>query len=125
MHGKEVCSRGLKKGYRKVGPISPLLGNIYLNQLDWELERRGHKFVRYADDVLILCKSPRAAERTMESITRFIEGDLRLKVNHEKSKVVHLKVCEIPRIRILFQEGRMQVEDSRSLHCEVQAQASQ
>ena len=80
-----------EEGVPQGGPLSPLLGNIYLNELDQELTRRGHKFVRYADDVLILCKSERAAERTMESVTRFIEEKLFLTVNREKSKVVHLK----------------------------------
>ncbi|SDA97180.1 Reverse transcriptase (RNA-dependent DNA polymerase), partial [Algoriphagus alkaliphilus] len=57
-----------------------------LNELDKELERRGHKFVRYADDMVILCKSKRSAERIMESIIRFIEGKLFLKVNRDKSQ---------------------------------------
>lgn len=99
-----------EEGVPQGGPISPLLGNIYLNQLDWELERRGHKFVRYADDVLILCKSPRAAERTMESITRFIEGDLRLKVNHEKSKVVHLKDVKYLGYGFYFRKGECRLK---------------
>jgi len=80
-----------EEGVPQGGPLSPLLGNVYLNELDQELQHRGHKFVRYADDVLILCKSERAAERTMASITRFIEDKLFLKVNRGKSKVVHLK----------------------------------
>lgn len=69
------------------GPLSPLLGNFMLNELDWELERRNHKFVRYADDLLIFCKSRKAAERTMENIIPFIEKKLFLKVNREKSTV--------------------------------------
>ena len=72
------------------GTISPLLGNIMLNELDNELERRGHKFVRYADDCMIFCKSIRSAERTLTSITKFIEGKLFLKVNREKTKVAHI-----------------------------------
>ncbi|WP_092731897.1 reverse transcriptase domain-containing protein [Algoriphagus alkaliphilus] len=71
---------------RQGGPLSPLLSNIMLNELDRELERRGHKFVRYADDMVILCKSKRSAERIMESIIRFIEGKLFLKVNRDKSQ---------------------------------------
>jgi RNA-directed DNA polymerase len=62
-----------------------------LNELDWELERRGHKFVRYADDVVILCKSRRSAERVLRSIVPFIEGRLFLKVNRDKSQVAHLR----------------------------------
>ena len=67
------------------------MGNIMLNELDRELDRRGHKFVRYADDMVILCKSKRSAERTMKNIIPFIEGKLFLKVNREKSKVSHVK----------------------------------
>ena len=67
------------------GPLSPLLSNIVLNELDKELEKRGHPYVRYADDCVILCKTPRAAERVKESITNFIEKRLHLKVNREKT----------------------------------------
>jgi RNA-directed DNA polymerase len=56
------------EGVPQGGPLSPLLGNILLNELDRELESRGHKFVRYADDMVILCKSRRSAHRTMKSI---------------------------------------------------------
>jgi hypothetical protein len=62
-----------------------------LNELDKELERRGHKFVRYADDCMILCKSKRAAQRTLNHIIPFIEGTLYLKVNKEKTVVAHVK----------------------------------
>ena len=61
-----------------------------LNELDRELEKRNHKFVRYADDCMILCKSRRSAERTLTSIIRFIEGELFLKVNREKTSVAHI-----------------------------------
>lgn len=73
-------------GVPQGGPLSPLLSNIMLNELDWELERRGHKFVRYADDMLILCKSKRGAQRVMGSVIRFIEDTLFLKVNRDKSQ---------------------------------------
>jgi RNA-directed DNA polymerase len=79
------------EGVPQGGPISPLLGNILLNELDWELEKRGHKFVRYADDMVILCKSLRSAERTMESIVSYIERTLFLKVNRDKSQVATVK----------------------------------
>src|SRR5699024_2194552 len=69
------------------GPLSPLLANVYLHHLDRELERRGHKFARYADDFVIYVKSKRAGERVMESITEFIESELRLTVNKEKSSI--------------------------------------
>ena len=77
-------------GVPQGGPLSPLCGNILLNELDWELERRGHRFVRYADDMLIFCKSKRAAERTLENLTPFIEKKLFLKVNREKTKVAYV-----------------------------------
>ena len=77
-------------GVPQGGPLSPLLSNIMLNELDKELERRGHRFVRYADDMLILCKSKRSAARVMASITDFIERRLRLKVNRDKSQAAHV-----------------------------------
>lgn len=75
------------------GPLSPLLANILLHQLDLELERRGHRFARYADDMVILVKSARAAERVMGSITRYLEHTLKLKVNLAKSKVAPMSEC--------------------------------
>ena len=75
-------------GVPQGGPLSPLLSNIMLNELDWELQRRGHKFVRYADDMLILCRSKRSAQRVMSSIIRFIEDKLLLRVNRDKSQTV-------------------------------------
>lgn len=77
-------------GVPQGGPLSPLLSNIMLNELDRELERRGHKFVRYADDCMIFCKSRRSAERSLKSIIRFIEEKLFLKVNREKTTVAHI-----------------------------------
>jgi len=75
------------EGTPQGGPISPLLSNVVLDELDKELEKRGHKFVRYADDFRIYCKSLKAAQRVKTSITRFLTGRLRLKVNEEKSAV--------------------------------------
>jgi group II intron reverse transcriptase/maturase len=69
------------------GPLSPLLSNIYLTSFDRELEKRGHRFVRYADDCNIYVKSRRAAERVMANCKKYLEGKLKLKVNTEKSKV--------------------------------------
>lgn len=80
---QEACREGVPQG----GPLSPLLANIVLNELDWELERRGHSFARYADDCQIYTGSKRAGERIKESIERFIETRLRLKVNKAKSAV--------------------------------------
>lgn len=77
-------------GMPQGGPLSPLLSNIMLNELDKELERRGHKFVRYADDCMIFCKSKKSAVRTLENIMPYIKGKLFLKVNREKTKVAHV-----------------------------------
>jgi RNA-directed DNA polymerase len=76
------------KGVPQGGPLSPLLSNILLDDLDKELEKRGHQFARYADDLIILVKSKRAGERVMESISRFLERVLKVKVNRDKSRVV-------------------------------------
>ncbi len=75
------------EGAPQGGPLSPILANVYLNKLDRELEKRGHRFIRYADDFVIYVKSKRAGERVMESITLFIEEDLQLFINQKKSKV--------------------------------------
>lgn len=75
------------EGTPQGGPLSPLLSNIMLDDLDKELEQRGHKFVRYADDCNIYVKTPRAGERVMESVKAFLEKKLKLKVNPKKSKV--------------------------------------
>jgi RNA-directed DNA polymerase len=75
------------EGTPQGGPLSPLLSNIVLDELDRELERRGHRFARYADDCNIYVRSGRAGKRVMESITRFITAKLKLKVNSEKSAV--------------------------------------
>lgn len=74
-------------GVPQGGPLSPILSNIMLTELDRELERRGHRFVRYADDLIIFCKSKRSAKRTLENIVPFIERKLFLKVNKEKTLV--------------------------------------
>ena len=79
-----------EEGVPQGGPLSPLCGNVMLNELDKELERRGHKFVRYADDCMILCKSRRSAERTLEKIVPFITDKLFLKVNLQKTTVCHI-----------------------------------
>jgi RNA-directed DNA polymerase len=76
-----------EEGTPQGGPLSPLLSNILLDELDKELEGRGHRFCRYADDCNIYVKSKAAGERVMESVTRFLEKRLRLKVNRDKSAV--------------------------------------
>jgi RNA-directed DNA polymerase len=75
-------------GVPQGGPLSPMLSNILLDDLDKELEKRGHRFARYADDLTILVKSKRAGERVMARISRFLEKVLKVKVNRDKSKVV-------------------------------------
>ena len=80
-----------EEGTPQGGPLSPLLSNVMLNELDKELGRRGLPFVRYADDSMIFCRSKRAAERVRESITKFIEGRLHLKVNKEKTVVSYVR----------------------------------
>lgn len=78
---------GVEEGTPQGGPLSPLLSNVVLDELDQELTRRGHRFVRYADDCNIYVRSERAGHRVMASVTRFIERRLRLKVNPGKSAV--------------------------------------
>lgn len=75
------------------GPLSPLLANVLLHQLDCELERRGHRFARYADDLVILVKTQRAGERVMRSITGYLHKRLKLTVNPAKSKVAPMSDC--------------------------------
>ena len=76
-----------EQGVPQGGPLSPLLSNIVLDELDWELDRRGHRFARYADDAKVYVRSARAGQRVMASLTEFIERRLRLKVNEAKSAV--------------------------------------
>ena len=73
------CEIGTPQG----GPVSPVLANIMLNELDHELERRGHRFVRYADDMMIFCRSRKAAERTLRHLKPYVEGKLFLKLNEQ------------------------------------------
>src|SRR5260221_12917855 len=91
MKAKVVMPDGVvvstEEGTPQGGPLSPLLSNIVLDELDRELEERGHRFVRYADDCNIYVRSERAGQRVMESIVRFISKRLRLKVNPTKSAV--------------------------------------
>jgi RNA-directed DNA polymerase len=87
---REATPQGVPQG----GPLSPLLANIALDPLDKELESRGLKFARYADDFIVTVKSKKAAERVMASLIRFIEGRLQLEVNRAKSRAAPLKSCE-------------------------------
>lgn len=100
-----ATSEGVPQG----GPLSPLLSNILLDDLDKELERRGHQFARYADDLIILVKSKRAAYRVMESISRFLEKVLKVKVNRDKSKV--MKAEESSFLGFTFTQKRLTVSE--------------
>jgi RNA-directed DNA polymerase len=84
-----------KIGVPQGSPVSPILSNILLDDLDKELEKRGHKFIRYADDLAIFVKSKRAGERVLASASRFLEQKLKVKVNQAKSKVSHVKESSV------------------------------
>jgi RNA-directed DNA polymerase len=94
------------EGTPQGGPLSPLLANLLLDDLDKELERRGHRFCRYADDCNIYVRSKRAGERVMRSITRFLESKLGLRVNQTKSAVAHVQERKFLGYRLL-REGRL------------------
>ena len=102
-----------REGVPQGGPLSPLLSNIMLDPLDKELERRGHRFARYADDFTILVKSQRAGERVLYSISRFLQNRLKLVVNTTKSHVVKAKDSQF--LGFTFGSGRIQWHSS-SLH---------
>ena len=101
------------EGVPQGGPLSPLLANIMLDPLDKELERRGHKFARYADDFTILVKSKRAGERILNSISNYLERRLKLIVNSDKSRVV--KTSESKFLGFTFRSGRIQIHP-KTLH---------
>jgi RNA-directed DNA polymerase len=89
------------EGTPQGGPLSPLLANLLLDELDKELERRGHRFCRYADDCNIYVKSKAAGERVMASVTRFLEKRLRLRVNRTKSAVAYVEERKFLGYRLL------------------------
>jgi group II intron reverse transcriptase/maturase len=94
-----------KLGVPQGGPLSPLLSNIMLNELDKELELRGHRFVRYADDLVIFTKSKRSANRVLTSIVSFIEKKLQLKVNKQKTKVAYISRIKFLGYAFYFNRG--------------------
>jgi RNA-directed DNA polymerase len=98
-------ARGVPQG----GPLSPLLSNILLDDLDKELEKRGHRFARYADDLIIVVKSKRAGNRVMASVSRFLERILKVKVNRDKSRVV--KAEESSFLGFTFTRKRLTVSE--------------
>lgn len=96
-----------EKGCPQGSPLSPMLSNIVLNELDHNLEKRGHKYVRWADDFLIFVKSERAANRVMEITTQYLEGELGLPVNQEKSSVAPIRKIEF--LSIQFLRGKIRI----------------
>jgi RNA-directed DNA polymerase len=101
----QATSKGVPQG----GPLSPLLANILLDDLDKELERRGHSFSRYADDLIVLTRSQRAGNRVMASIRRFLENKLKLAVNEQKSKVAPVEKCSY--LGFVFVRGKVRWSD--------------
>jgi len=104
-HSYKETFEGVPQG----GPLSPLLSNIMLNELDWELAKRGHKFVRYADGLMIFCKSRRAAERTLANIVPFIENKLFLKVNKTKTVVDYVGRVKFLGVSFYEKDGQARV----------------
>ena len=91
------------------GPISPLLANVLLDDLDKELERRGHRFVRYADDCNVYVKSERAGQRVMETVVGFLEEKLKLKVNRAKSGVARPKLRKFLGFRLFRDKAGVRI----------------
>ena len=101
----EASEEGTPQG----GPLSSLFSNVMLNELDRELTNRGLPFVRYADDSMIFCKSKRAAKRVKESVPRFIEGKLHLKVNRDKTVVSHVRCVKYLGYSFYAMKGKCQL----------------
>jgi RNA-directed DNA polymerase len=99
-----------REGTPQGGPLSPLLANVLLDELDRELESRGVRFARYADDVLIAVKSLRAGHRVMDSVRRWLHRRLRLVVNEKKSRVAKLSECEF--LGFVIQQGKIKISPS-------------
>jgi group II intron reverse transcriptase/maturase len=103
----EATTLGVPQG----GPLSPVLANVVLDELDWELERRGHRFARYADDCNILVRSQRAGERVMASVKRFLSDTLRLTVNPLKSAVDRPAKRKFLGFTVSRRDARLKVAD--------------
>ena len=108
------------RGSPQGGNLSPLLANIYLNEFDRLLESRGHRFVRYADDIMILVRSRRAAERVMSLSVEFLEGTMKLKVNEDKSSVA--KPTELKFLGFTLQEWESR-DGFRHIHIVIRRKA--
>jgi len=98
-----------EEGVPQGGPLSPLLSNIILNELDKKLTERGHRFVRYADDLMIFCRSRRAAERVLNNIVPFIENKLFLRVNQEKTSVDYVARVKFLGFGFYQKDGKFRV----------------
>ncbi len=106
-------------GVPQGGPLSPLLANILLDELDVELEKRGHKFVRYADDFIILCRSRRAGERILKSVRTFLADKLKLIVNEAKSRVVKLSEASFLGFQIVRRKVRWTAKSQKKFKAKV------
>jgi group II intron reverse transcriptase/maturase len=95
-----------EEGSPQGGPLSPLLSNIYLDRYDQEMRRRGVTFVRYADDIVVLARSRRAAERLLESSKKYLEGKLKLKVNEDKSRAISIYSSEFKFLGYAIGKGK-------------------
>jgi len=105
------------EGTPQGSPLSPLLSNIMLHELDKELNERGHKFVRYADDCSIYVKSEKSAQRVAESIVKYIESELLLKVNREKTKISRAQDSQLLGFSFYQDKGKYEIRISeKSLH---------
>jgi RNA-directed DNA polymerase len=92
------------------GPLSPMLANILLDDFDRELEKRGHRFARYADDVLVLVRSLRAGQRVIASLTQYLARRLKLPVNEQKSRVAPIDECVF--LGFTFRKGKLRWSDA-------------
>jgi RNA-directed DNA polymerase len=113
------CFEDTDQGVPQGGPLSPLLANILLDELDHELEKRGHQFVRYADDFVILCTSPRAGQRILTSIKSYLKKSLNLIVNETKSKVVPLQKATFLGFSIVHRKIRWTEKSQKKFKAEV------
>ncbi|MCP5067620.1 MAG: group II intron reverse transcriptase/maturase, partial [bacterium] len=106
-------------GVPQGGPLSPLMANVLLDELDDQLEERGHSFVRYADDFVILCRSPRAGQRILRGVRRFLADELKLIVNEAKSRVVKLAEASFLGFQIVRRKVRWTAKSQEKFKAKV------